>query len=183
MFSYCNNSPIVLVDGAGSRPVVGASLEHETADERKMSSQYMRDLSPIYAEEYAVLRGDTDTYKGVKVVRVGGDGTGSFSFGIIFLSINTEVNIEGVRLLRHEYGHTRQLEELGVIGYIACVVIPSVKGFRKQQQGTLEVDYYSQPWEFEADLYGDVPSRKSYDPRAWEWLVEYNYFRKRMPGR
>ena len=47
MFAYCNNNPICFNDTNGHRPVVGASLEHETTAERKQSFAAMKN------EQYA----------------------------------------------------------------------------------------------------------------------------------
>ena len=41
MYTYCWNCPVLLLDGSGYRPVVGASLEKETKAERAQSFGYM----------------------------------------------------------------------------------------------------------------------------------------------
>ena len=58
-----------------------------------------------------------------------------------------------VKKIKHEYGHFLQLEELGVNSYVQNVFVPSLKGF---WSGVAYDDYYSQPWEYGADLYGNV---------------------------
>lgn len=58
-------------------------------------------------------------------------------------------------LLKHEYGHTLQLEELGLIDYCNYVVIPSVLCYWGTEFGILpEENYFSYPWEYQADQYG-----------------------------
>lgn len=42
MFSYCNNNPIILVDGEGSRPIVGDDPNKETPEERHASFAAMK---------------------------------------------------------------------------------------------------------------------------------------------
>ena len=54
--------------------------------------------------------------------------------------------------VRHEYGHTIQLQQLGVGKYLFCIGIQSVFNW-----GT--GDYYDKPWEITADFYGGVQSR------------------------
>lgn len=54
--------------------------------------------------------------------------------------------------IRHEYGHTKQLQQLGVLGYAMCIGLPS---WQKWGSG----EYYSKPWEITADIYGGVQSR------------------------
>ena len=50
---------------------------------------------------------------------------------------NNRSNPEDV--IRHEYGHTKQLEQLGIVNYALCIGLPLW-----QQWGTGE--YYSKPW-------------------------------------
>ena len=100
-------------------------------------------------------------YKGKLVVKV--PGSSSFSFGIIFMG--REGNED---LLKHEYGHTLQLEELGLIDYCRYVVAPSVMGFLGSKLGILPWEnYYSYPWEYQADQYGEVK-------RDYQDWAEYN---------
>ena len=90
-------------------------------------------------------------YKGVPVVRINGNRSGSF--GAIFLTRETNNRTNPEDVVRHEYGHTRQLQELGVVRYAIDIGIPSA----------LEIgggDYYSRPWEITADIYGGVQSRQ-----------------------
>ncbi len=89
-------------------------------------------------------------YKGVPVLRFNGSRSGSF--GIIFLTRETNDRINPEDVVRHEYGHTRQLEYLGVVNYALCIGLPSW-----QEWGSGE--YYSKPWEVTADIYGKVESR------------------------
>ena len=49
----------------------------------------------------------------------------------------------------HEYGHYVQLQELGWAKYIRYIAIPSATSKERD-------NYYSQPWERTADLFGDV---------------------------
>ena len=42
MFSYCNNTPVILVDSGGSRPVVGDHPNKETPEERHASFAAMK---------------------------------------------------------------------------------------------------------------------------------------------
>ncbi|MEG1519573.1 MAG: hypothetical protein RR458_01175 [Clostridia bacterium] len=64
--------------------------------------------------------------------------------------------------LNHEYGHTLQYDNLGLIGYLAKVAIPSVDGFYKDLERQKDMDtydktfYYKQPWENSADILGGV---------------------------
>ncbi len=68
----------------------------------------------------------------------------------------------------HEYGHTKQLDQLGIMKYTFCIGIPSLFDW-----GT--GDYYSNPWEVTADIYGEVQSR----PHSEEFVAAgYEYLEK-----
>ena len=90
-------------------------------------------------------------YKRTLVIKVPFSASG-LSIGMIFLGNKAKDQ----NLVKHEYGHRLQLKKLGVIRYIREVLIPSVKSFFVNKKGGLEQDYYSLPWEAEADLLGGV---------------------------
>ena len=87
---------------------------------------------------------------------------GSFSFGTIYRNTSVHADPKGINTLRHEYGHTVQLDNLGAVDY-ALLVVPSFTCATLDHLGLLNIDYYSLPWEFEADMYGNVVSRNSYE--------------------
>jgi len=102
------------------------------------------------SEEKVLASNYFSSYKGVAVIRTNGDRSGSF--GAIFLTRETNNRSDSEDVLRHEYGHTKQLEQLGIVNFALCIGLPSW-----QQWGTGE--YYSKPWEITADIYGGVQSR------------------------
>jgi len=102
------------------------------------------------SEEKVLESNYFSSYKGVPVFRTNGNRSGSF--GAIFLTRETNQRNNPEDVVRHEYGHTVQLRELGVINYTMCIMIPSW-----QMWGSKE--YYTKPWEITADLYGRVQSR------------------------
>lgn len=96
-------------------------------------------------------------YKGTPVILV--PGSSSFSFGIIIMGKDGDSD-----LLRHEYGHTKQLQKLGIIDYSTYVVMPSVICYWLTEAKLLSWDYYfSYPWEYEADQYGEA----SHEYQTW----------------
>lgn len=74
----------------------------------------------------------------------------SFSFGFIGLSKKHQ----NADTLKHEYGHKLQMNNLGVLNYVFDVAIPSVTINALQRAGKLPYDYYSYPWEKEANTLG-----------------------------
>ena len=124
-----------------------------------------------YSEELAVLRGETDTYKGINVHMVM-PGNAGFSYGDIYMPANASDSYADVLQLRHEYGHTVQFNNLGSVGYTIAVALPSVTCFAIDELGIVDLPYYSLPWEFEADRLGNVPSR-SYNPDYFNFYMFY----------
>ena len=107
-------------------------------------------ISETEAKKKALESNYFSAYKGVPVIRIGGNRSGSF--GAIFLTKETNNRNNPEDVLRHEYGHTEQLQQLGVVKYAIDIGIPSA----------LEIGggyYYSRPWEITADIYGGVQSR------------------------
>ena len=102
------------------------------------------------SEEKVLESNYFSSYKGVPVFRIEGKRSGSF--GAIFLTRKNGDLVTAKDVVRHEYGHTRQLKQLGVIKYALCIGLPSW-----QNWGSGE--YYDKPWEITADIYGGVESR------------------------
>ena len=124
-------------------------------------------------------------YKETIVIRTNTDR--SASLGVIMLSKDiTPDNL--VSTIRHEYGHTVQLKQLGLVNYALCIAIPSIQVWDDQ------IDYYDQPWEITADLFGGVerPYNPSYLERGLNYLSDsrrtgafvwrkYGYYPKYYP--
>ena len=103
------------------------------------------------SEEKVLASNYFSIYKGVPVVRV--DGNRSGSFGVIALTRETNTRINPEDVVRHEYGHVVQMKQLGVFKYAIDIFLPSALEYGGG-------DYYSRPWEITADIYGGVQSRK-----------------------
>ena len=165
MFAYCFNNPVNMIDNTGSWPSWNDIIEEFQKAVEWVDSNIIQpavefveaiaeDIGNYDAnnqsEEKVLESNYFSSYKGVPVVRTNGDRSGSF--GAIFLTRETNDRSNPEDVLRHEYGHTKQLEQLGVVKYALCIALPSW-----QMWGTGE--YYSKPWEITADIYGDVQSR------------------------
>ena len=107
-------------------------------------------------------------YKRRFVIRCGGPGGRSFSIGVLFISSKLEAG-DGVAadIVRHEYGHTEQLKRLGLFRYLRAIAWPSM---RSRKTG---VEYFSQPWEVTADMYGGVEREHlaGAEERGLDWLT------------
>jgi hypothetical protein len=84
----------------------------------------------------------------------------SFSFGFIGLS-RYQKNPEN---LKHEYGHSVQMKNMGPRKYIVDVMIPSVTINILDKQNKLPYDYYSYPWEAEANELGNATLSQYWKP-------------------
>ena len=110
-------------------------------------------------------------------------GANAFSLGAIFLGdeVGSAKYIEQEQTVQHEYGHTQQLEQLGLQDYLLLVAIPSVTANVLDRMRMLPYDYYSSPWEYEADLSGGVVSQElqsnlySRDYESWAGAVNLSY--------
>ena len=111
-------------------------------------------------------------YKGRLVIKIP-NSSEAFSFGIIFLGNDRK----DVKTLRHEFGHTVQLENVGLWNYAIYFAIPSVKSYWINSNMS-DSQYYSQLWEYTADYFGGV-NRQNYLPNAHRDAFNYyNNYKK-----
>ena len=171
IFAYCNNDPVNKNDTDGSRPVEvdedpNRRLVATIRPARPNNQTQVSRISQIavglaediinfdvnnQSEEKVLASNYFSIYKGVPVVRV--DGNRSGSFGVIALTRETNTRINPEDVVRHEYEHVVQMKQLGVIKYAIDIFLPSALEYGGG-------DYYSRPWEITADIYGGVQSRK-----------------------
>jgi hypothetical protein len=181
MFAYCNNNPVAFADPTGCvlMNVCGFDV---TSSQHLM----MRDYGGLYTggggggayihhselisskvkediENFNIFNDDPEValdsnyfscYKGILVIRT--DLKRSGSFGVIFLTHESNGRDNPADIVRHEYGHVIQLLQLGVINYALCIGIPSAG---KWGDDDYYGDYYNKPFEVTADIYGGVQSR------------------------
>jgi len=155
MFAYCGNNPVNFYDPSGkfSTNFLG-KWKISTFKVRKPSldGELVEDIVNFdednQSEEKVLESNYFSSYKGVLVFRVP-IGKNAFSFGVMF--IGDEIN--DITTVQHEYGHAVQYDEIGIYKYIKYVAIPSLYGY---WSNVPYEEYYSQPWEYGADLYGGV---------------------------
>ncbi len=112
-------------------------------------------------------------YCGEKVVRQSCFESSLQVFGTIFLH-----NDQGtVSTLNHEFGHGVQEKMMGPL-YLFRIALPSMISFFRNPTAS-DFDYYSQPWEITADIFGGVNRDEGYktnsDIFGWLYLV-FGYF-------
>ena len=171
MFAYCNNNPVCNSDPTGYLSAAGGignpnammrgggcykgGIIPDTVREVELLEKQANDIfntnesAVISAKHYAF-------YKGKLIIKVPFMDMSAFSFGAIFMGSN----IRSSNILRHEFGHTQQLEEIGLLGYTVFVVAPSVTCFWLTEFEVLPTDqYYSYPWEYIANIYGNADGK------------------------
>jgi len=85
--------------------------------------------NPFNRDEHLVLASrNISFYRGMPVFRYGDrNRTDGFSYGVIGLGRGlTGTHIDHINVVRHEWGHNRQMMRLGLGGYTLAVAIPSV---------------------------------------------------------
>lgn len=87
------------------------------------------------------------SYKGKLVIRTDMDRAGSL--GILFISHNEDTAWDRIDTIKHEFGHTKQLDQMGLVNYLILIGLPSWQKWGADS-------YYRKPWEITADIYGGV---------------------------
>ncbi len=72
--------------------------------------------------------------------------------------------------LKHEYGHYLHLQQIGLKSYTACVAIPSFIGSKLDLSAE---SYYSQPWEYIAEVLGEPERSFDYWPNSEIYATAY----------
>ncbi len=192
MFAYCLNNPVNLEDHTGllpGKPRTVAIEDGARAEEKKptplrnfankISENVGKALDYVFNddEQKALDSGPISFYKGAPVVHLPID-IDPFSVGVIFLGSETKNWDNAVETMQHEYGHSVHLSQIGVSAYLSTVAVPSVIGhsFAGYNQ------YYSQPWECVADIFGGVITRTDsygqpyqYSTNAWLLGLYWTY--------
>lgn len=159
LFTYCMNNPVNMYDPSGCWPQwikdaanwVNDNIVQPVVKFVKDIAVDIKNFDINNQSEEDVLKSNYfSCYKGVPVIRTNGERSGSF--GVIFITRETNDRDNPEDYVRHEYGHTVQLAQLGVVKYLLCIGLPSLL-----EWGTGE--YYNKPWEITADIYGGVQSR------------------------
>ncbi len=192
MYIYCNNNPVMCVDPTGMCPgcsclaCMSGMKEDECTNNQNVSNQnsnnnyssknmeqrydeYVAYLAateiPLTPEQEVLNAKHFAFYKGVPVVKVPFLGTDAFSFGIIFLGSDVDKRLNPETVVAHEWGHSLQFASRGSSLYLLSVAIPSVCCYWLDRAGILSYDYYSSPFEYQANMYAGI-QYDDYEPWA-----------------
>ena len=175
MYAYCNNNPVMGYDPLGyssmcnciacmaglpdectqplSEPAVDPSPSQVTSFSKLDLAQYRWN-----AFEEAVIQADGFAwYRGAPVIKLPfwPFKEEAFSFGALF--IGSEITTANT--IKHEYGHYRHFQQIGLPAYTVLVAIPSLYGY---WTNVPYEDYYRQPCEYVADELGNAERPAGY---------------------
>jgi RHS repeat-associated protein len=102
-------------------------------------------------EEATLKSNYFSAYKGQLVIRVPFIGD-SMSWGIMFLGKN--LSEEDVDVVEHEWGHFKQMKELGFLVYSVGIGVPSLTSATISKITGNYDGYFNQKWEISADIRG-----------------------------
>ena len=190
MFAYCNNCPFAGSDPSGTAihnnivicndgnnnpygdryetvpPEYEDGWYYETVGAIKAVDDYIYNDNPKNCESHFF-----SFYKGAPVFNIQSKlikklRLPSWSFGVIVLN-NSAGKKTFEETLRHEYGHTVQLSNMGLLSFTAKVAIPSMAyNIASRNNDALGAIYYCMPWERTADYLGGVRGRYSDMPTS-----------------
>ena len=203
MFAYCNNNPVNNYDSGGTSPISycngdrnplfigyygcggggggGGSFYcgYGSTREAKAIIQREKDFYTNTDEQIVLESDGLSFYHGIPVLRANFGEGGAFSFIIIVLDDDYQYDETGINTLKHEYGHKLHMDDIGVVNYLLTTAIPSLIGAGLSNAGIIDVDYYSLPWEYVANMYGNV-SHNGYTSWADEAGVFFWTFTKNI---
>ena len=178
MFAYCLNRPVVGFDSTGNafhtyeNKIPGIGILDGIVDTgcgggggvpgsggetgRQRSREVIQREIDYYnnTDETVVLEAEFIAfYKGATVVKLPFMGTDAFSFGLICMGTGVKDCPDAISTVQHEYGHFLHFNQIGAINYTIYAAIPSLVGY---WTNVPYEEYYSQPWEYCADILGGV---------------------------
>ena len=181
MFAYCGNDPVNKADPTGCAfvnidwdfdglpnslfPEFGAGFAGGNAVVAATKSDPVYQYITNTNEQTVINAKYFAFYKGKLAIKLPIKNNAAF-YGCMF--IGNDVTDETT--IRHEYGHSLQWEKRGGLLYTCNIAIPSVIGNIVDRFDKLAYDYYTSPWEAEADQLGGVERQIVGDP----WTEEYN---------
>lgn len=159
MFAYCLNKPIIGVDKSGY------SYERVTDCFGHAAFLLNEDIEVFNwdnASPKAVLESNFFSAYNNKLALKLPIGYYGVSFGI--MGIGNKVTRPQVVV--HEYGHTQQLDKMKVVKYTVAVAIPSLASNILDRHNKLTYEYYSYPWEADANERVNLNMSKNNKPKV-----------------
>jgi hypothetical protein len=204
MFAYCNNNPANCHDPSGMasfwtstgdvNPLLsgyygfggGGSVSGNLGSTQEAQKILQREINYLTnTDERVVLESKgLSFYHGIPVFKADFGQSGGFSFIIIVLDDNYTYDETGIKTIKHEYGHRQHMDDIGVVNYFVTTAIPSLIGAGLSNAGIINVDYFSLPWEYAANMYGRV-DHSGYTTWASDYgmlFLKYTYFVSKLTG-
>lgn len=174
LYAYCNNNPVMRVDPTGNAwwntvwdkvkdfasDVYSNVVEPVVNTVTNVVSNIQQDINNFNwsntSASKVVASNYFSAYEGRLYIKLPTTNFGGLSLGVIFIDRAVDNNT-----VMHEYGHTKQLEQMGLLRYLIEIGIPSLTGSILSNNDQVFVNgkwisYYSLPWEYDADKKGKV---------------------------
>ena len=177
LYAYCFNNPVSLTDGTGNWPQwaidVGNWLNNNVfqpiATFINDIVEDARNYNEHNTDEQAVINANVfSSYKDAFVLKTPGED--AFTFGILFIGNGKK----DPNVVKHEYGHYLQMQDMGVASYTADIALPSATVYWLKQMNKIKYDYYGSPWESDADKRGGA--EREDDKAPWPSSAPKNFF-------
>ncbi len=185
MFTYCGNNPVRRVDctGCGWLSDAWNWVCDMAEDIYEGGKEVVESVATVIVDtavavydyvtndsEETVLNSDLPFafYKGRIVIKLP-IGKSAFSYGAMFIGTGNQADENVINTVKHEYGHTVQMERYGLPAFTIMAAIPSLYGYYTDVPYD---QYYNQPWEYEADYFGGVV-RDSHTTAAARYRPKY----------
>ena len=194
MFAYCRNNPISRKDASGTHDMCIINFNEDSNPFNDLVSpsggggggkgsgfatrknkgfiEKTVDFLTNSNEEVVLEAEHFAFYKGALVVYHSSEYLTSWAWGgVIFLNRDSR----NKTTLAHEYGHILREREYGTVKYTFSVFLPSsIYNIASRYNSTLYNNYYNMPWEYDAEVNGEV--NRAYNYAEWAPDIRECYF-------
>ena len=173
LYCYCLNNPISYADPSGHFviPYFVKTIENIKIVFNKVIQDFIHFDLKNTSEQVVIDANYFSFYKGAPVIKhyiKNNDVTSFTIFGIMFINGDNSKLDRGIDTIKHEWGHFVQEKYYGELLYLVYIAYPSLSNRNPK------IDYYSQPWEYGADVFGGVHGYPYYTSDALTNFIQYH---------
>ena len=173
LYCYCLNNPISYADPSGHFviPYPAKIVENIQTFFAKFIQDVINFDFSNTSEQVVIDANYFSFYKGAPVIKhyiKNNDITSCTIFGIMFINGDNSKLDRGVDTIKHEWGHFVQEKYYGELLYLLYIAYPSLSNRNPK------INYYSQPWEYGADVFGGVQGYPYYTSDASSNFIKYH---------
>ena len=173
LYCYCLNNPISYSDPSGHFviPYPAKILENIQTFVGKLFQDFVNFDFKNTSEQVVIDANYFSFYKGAPVIKhyIKNDAfTSCTIFGIMFINGDNSKLDRGADTIKHEWGHFVQEKYYSELLYLLYIAYPSLSNRNPK------INYYSQPWEYGADVFGGVQGYPYYTSDASNNFIQYH---------